>query len=184
MLVLSADSLVFKMQRLLTKVVTFPMELDEYGLTMFIVEVMSQRYFHADILGGEIITVLTTKMLVFAVTALEVRINLKNDINIFTTTTIVFLFIGRNMTTPRPTWPPTTPSRYCAPWEFRCRNGQCIRQSWLCDGGRDCNDGSDEDWVVCGNSTVSFLVPQGFVFPICLWNGRICSLLIRIVVLL
>jgi hypothetical protein len=92
MLVLSADSLVFKMQRLLTKVVTFPMELDEYGLTMFIVEVMSQRYFHADILGGEIITVVTTKMLVFAVTALEVRINLKNDINIFTPITIVVLF--------------------------------------------------------------------------------------------
>ena len=77
MLVLSADSLVFKMQRLLTKVVTFPMELDEYGLTMFIVEVMSQRYFHADILGGELTTVVTMKMLVFAV--LEVRINLKND---------------------------------------------------------------------------------------------------------
>jgi hypothetical protein len=86
MLVLSADSSVFKMQRLLTKVVTFPMELDEYGLTMFIVEVMSQCYFHADILAGELTTVVTMKMLVFAVTALEVRVNLKNDINIFTTT--------------------------------------------------------------------------------------------------
>ena len=75
MLVLSADSLVFKMQRLLTKVVMFRMELDEYGLTMFIVEVTSQRYFHADILGGEITTVVTMKMLGFAVEALEVRIN-------------------------------------------------------------------------------------------------------------
>ncbi|CAB4035545.1 deleted in malignant brain tumors 1 -like, partial [Paramuricea clavata] len=59
---------------------------------------------------------------------------------------------GRNMTTPWPTWPPTTPSRHCASWQYRCRNGQCIRQSWLCDGGRDCNDGSDEDWIVCGRN--------------------------------
>ena len=77
MLVLSADSLVFKMQRLLTKVVMFRMELDEYGLTMCNVEVTSQRYFHADILGGEITTVVTMKMLGFAVEALEVRINYK-----------------------------------------------------------------------------------------------------------
>ncbi|CAB4016122.1 deleted in malignant brain tumors 1 [Paramuricea clavata] len=59
---------------------------------------------------------------------------------------------GRNTTTPRPTQQPTTASRYCAFWEFRCRNGQCIDRSRLCDGGRDCNDGSDEDWVVCGRN--------------------------------
>ncbi|CAB4041170.1 deleted in malignant brain tumors 1 -like, partial [Paramuricea clavata] len=60
---------------------------------------------------------------------------------------------GPNTTTPWPTWSSTTPSRNCESWEFRCRNGQCVHRSRLCDGGRDCNDGSDEERVVCGNST-------------------------------
>jgi hypothetical protein len=49
MLVLSADNLVSKMLWPLTKVVIFPLELDGFGLTMFNVEVMNQRYFPADI---------------------------------------------------------------------------------------------------------------------------------------
>ncbi|CAB4041171.1 deleted in malignant brain tumors 1 -like [Paramuricea clavata] len=52
---------------------------------------------------------------------------------------------GRNMTTPWPTWPPTTPSWNCESWEFRCRNGQCIDQSYFCDGRYHCSDSSDED---------------------------------------
>jgi hypothetical protein len=75
MLVLSADYLVFSMLKLPTKVVIFPMEVDGSGLTMCNVEVMSYPCFHADILAGEITTVVTVKMLVFAVAALEVRIN-------------------------------------------------------------------------------------------------------------
>jgi hypothetical protein len=75
MLVLSADYLVFNMLKLPTKVVIFPMEVDRFGLTMCNVEVMSYPYFHVDILGGEITTVVTVKMLAFAVEAPEVRIN-------------------------------------------------------------------------------------------------------------
>ena len=58
--------------------------------------------------------------------------------------------LGRNMTTPWATRQPTTASRQCASWEFRCGNGQCINRSRFCDGGYDCVDGSDESYC---NST-------------------------------
>ncbi|XP_038610031.1 sortilin-related receptor isoform X2 [Tachyglossus aculeatus] len=41
---------------------------------------------------------------------------------------------------PSPAEPPT-----CAPNHFRCSGGACVMNSWVCDGYRDCADGSDED---------------------------------------
>ena len=32
----------------------------------------------------------------------------------------------------------------CDSNEFTCQNGNCIRDSWKCDGDNDCGDGSDE----------------------------------------
>ena len=74
MLVLSADSLVFQMQKLLIRVVMFVMELDRFGLMMLIVEVMSHLYFHADIEDGEFTIVLIAKTRVFDVEVSPVRI--------------------------------------------------------------------------------------------------------------
>ncbi|KAM3968767.1 basement membrane-specific heparan sulfate proteoglycan core protein isoform 3-T3 [Aphomia sociella] len=33
----------------------------------------------------------------------------------------------------------------CRPTDATCRNGQCISKASVCDGNRDCSDGSDED---------------------------------------
>jgi hypothetical protein len=79
MLVLSADSLVLKMLSVLTLLVG---EVGRFGLTMLIVQVMSHRYFRADMGEWEFTTVLTVKTRGFTVEALKVRINHKN-LNIF-----------------------------------------------------------------------------------------------------
>uniref|UniRef100_A0A8C5WSN8 Basement membrane-specific heparan sulfate proteoglycan core protein n=1 Tax=Laticauda laticaudata TaxID=8630 RepID=A0A8C5WSN8_LATLA len=45
--------------------------------------------------------------------------------------------------------PPLAPGlRPCRKEEAMCSNGQCIRRDFLCDGERDCTDGSDE--LHCG----------------------------------
>ena len=39
----------------------------------------------------------------------------------------------------------TTPTDGCDSYEFSCDNGQCVPDSYRCDGGNDCGDDSDED---------------------------------------
>ncbi len=75
LLVLSADSSVFQMQKVLTRVVTLVGGLDQFFLTIFVVQVLSHRYFHALIREPEHTTVIILKTRGYAVTILEVRMN-------------------------------------------------------------------------------------------------------------
>ncbi len=75
MLVLSADNLVFQRLRSLSSVVTLVRGLDQFGLTILVVQVMSHRYFHALILECEVDTVIIVKTREYAVKLLKVRMN-------------------------------------------------------------------------------------------------------------
>jgi hypothetical protein len=81
MLVLSADSLVFQMLRLLTGVLILVKGMDRFGLMMLVVQVMSHRYFHAGMEEWEVITVVTMKTLAYVVMT-QVRVNDKK-LNMF-----------------------------------------------------------------------------------------------------
>eukprot|EP00079_Xenopus_tropicalis_P037485 XP_017951256.1 PREDICTED: basement membrane-specific heparan sulfate proteoglycan core protein [Xenopus tropicalis] len=63
--------------------------------------------------------------------------------------------------------PPDLETRQCRRDEARCPNGQCIPRDYLCDGEKDCKDGSDE--MHCG--TPSPCEPNEFKCK----NGR-CAL--------
>ena len=35
-------------------------------------------------------------------------------------------------------------NRICGDFEFKCKQGQCIRDEFRCDNNNDCEDGTDE----------------------------------------
>uniref|UniRef100_A0A1A9V5K9 Sushi domain-containing protein n=1 Tax=Glossina austeni TaxID=7395 RepID=A0A1A9V5K9_GLOAU len=58
----------------------------------------------------------------------------------------------------------------CEPvFAFRCKSGECIPVKYVCDGDRDCNDGSDETPDLCGFSichSYAFRCAYGACVPI------------------
>ncbi|KAG1678690.1 Prolow-density lipoprotein receptor-related protein 1 [Nymphon striatum] len=38
----------------------------------------------------------------------------------------------------------------CTPTQYKCKNNKCIPHNWLCDGGNDCGDNSDEEQCTTG----------------------------------
>lgn len=53
----------------------------------------------------------------------------------------MLVFCSDSHILPSPTPGPST----CLPNYYRCSSGACVMDSWVCDGYRDCADGSDEE---------------------------------------
>ncbi|KAG1678691.1 Prolow-density lipoprotein receptor-related protein 1 [Nymphon striatum] len=63
---------------------------------------------------------------------------------------------SREVCSRRPNFDEPLPPRYndyettCTPTQYKCKNNKCIPHNWLCDGGNDCGDNSDEEQCTTG----------------------------------
>ncbi|XP_023233438.1 sortilin-related receptor-like [Centruroides sculpturatus] len=64
----------------------------------------------------------------------------------------------------------------CGEDRFRCNSGQCIWNSWICDGTKDCENGEDEKdcsaGVICLTSQFRCVHSSGCVSPSDLCDGK------------
>jgi len=44
---------------------------------------------------------------------------------------------------------------------FKCSNGMTIKKSWVCDGLKDCSDGSDETNELCARNETGTNIIKG-----------------------
>lgn len=84
-------------------------------------------------------------------------------------------------TTTPPWWLRTTPPSCDTRFNFRCFDGTCIVQAYLCNGYRDCLQGEDEDGSRCGTGAPGVFCPDSYfrcfatracVAPSLVCNGR------------
>lgn len=70
----------------------------------------------------------------------------------------------------------TKKSENCGEDHFRCNSGQCIWNSWICDGTKDCQNGEDEkgclDAIICSTNQFRCVHSTGCVPPSDVCNGK------------
>lgn len=64
----------------------------------------------------------------------------------------------------------------CREGQFRCRNGECILNVYICNRQSDCSDGSDESYCPTGKKTSQVKFMQISTNLLVQGNGEFCKI--------